>query len=99
MPDRSWRGDAAPWIITAIGLMLTAVMGFNFAILQGRETARESYNSERAAENAGKENYEKCVSKPSVQQALECYKATEHTYAEDTRSYSDLNAQWQAAED
>lgn len=79
--------------------MLTAVMGFNFAILQGRETARESYNSERAAENAGKENYEKCVSKPSVQQALECYKATEHTYAEDTRSYSDLNAQWQAAED
>ncbi|TFF18062.1 hypothetical protein E3C22_22435 [Jiella endophytica] len=98
MSDRSWRGDAAPWIITAIGLMLIAVMAFNFAFLQGSEIARERYNSERASENASKKGYEKCINEASVEKAIECYKASKQNYAEDARAYSGLSAQWQAAE-
>lgn len=98
MLDRITNGTSGPWIISAIGLILIGLIGWDYAYLEGRETARQNYNAERSREQAAREDYQVCLAKPTIKEALTCYSSADKAAEEDYRSYSDLSAQWQSAQ-
>lgn len=98
MPKRHWNGQFAPFIALIGGLAVITLIALTVSYSKGYQAADKRHQAQRAANNAAQKNYQECVSKPTPQEAVECYQRSEQTSREDQRADQDLNAQREMAD-
>lgn len=98
MSKRNWDGALAPWIVAIFGLCVVALFAFALVYSKGYQRANQDHESDYAAHYAAQRDYEECLAKVSVKEAVECAKEADKAYRENARAKQDLNAQREMAD-
>lgn len=93
----NWNGNTAPFIITAIGLILITLFAWTVPYSKGYQRADRDHEADYATHYAAQKDYEKCLTMTTVREAVECTKDAEHAYRENTRAEYNLDAQREMA--
>ncbi|WP_394688458.1 hypothetical protein [Hoeflea sp.] len=98
MSIRDRYGHAAPWLAVLAFCAIAGTAYWTYTYSKGAQSVREYYQPERAAYDAQQQAYIKCLDKPSIQEARECYQGSSKPTREQTRAEQDLDAQREMAD-
>lgn len=98
MSYRDKYGNAAPYIIAVIGVLLFGFLSWQHFYSKGYQRANQEHESERANYAATEELHKRCIQLSTAEQIVECLSSNEQASREHYRSEQDLNAQREMAD-
>ena len=97
MPKRFENGYIALFVTCVVMLFIIGFVFWSMMYSKGYQAADKDHQSAYATHQTVEENFRECVSEPTIEEALICYKDAYNTDREQERAEDDLDAQREMA--